>query len=125
MFTSFGWYIIPVGHFPPKSLSRNPRRGSPLLPITRPHPILLLTYGSFLLYWLGTSRWCLNLVCALHSHTSPLFFWSLCVCQCLRICLPCCIFWCLFNFFGVDEFLGLHSLHLVSFALLGCGLSLL
>ena len=40
---------------PQKSLNRNPRIGSPLLPTTRPYPLLPLTYGPLLLYWLGIS----------------------------------------------------------------------
>ena len=41
--TSFGRYIISIGHFPQKSLSRNPRIGFSLfLPLD--HPLLLLTH---------------------------------------------------------------------------------
>ena len=70
--------------------------------------------------------------------------WALCVCS-TSIWVLCffgihafaiayrfvwlyCTLWCLFNSCGVDEFIGLYSLHLISslgWALLGCGLSLL
>ena len=63
-FPFFGWYVIPARHFPQKSLSENPRIGSPLLPTVRPYPFLPLTHGPPLLYWLGTSWWCLSFVCA-------------------------------------------------------------
>ena len=61
---SFGWYVIPAGHFTQKSLSGNPRIGSPLLPTARPYPLLPLTHGPPLLYWLVTNWWCLSLMCA-------------------------------------------------------------
>ena len=41
--TSFGRYFIPVGHFPQKSLSRNPRISFPLSP-PPDHTLLPLTY---------------------------------------------------------------------------------
>ena len=62
IFPFFGWYVILARHFPQKSLSGNPKICSPLLPTARPYPLLPLTYGSPVLYWLGTSWWCLNLV---------------------------------------------------------------
>ena len=61
-FPFFGWYVILARHFPQKSLSGNPKICSPLLPTAKPYPLLPLTYGSPVLYWLGTSWWCLNLV---------------------------------------------------------------
>ena len=33
IFPSFGWYVIPAGHIPQRSLSRNPRIGSPFSPL--------------------------------------------------------------------------------------------
>ena len=65
MFAFFEWYIISVGHFPQKSLSGNTKIDFPLLPTAKPHPLLPKTRGPPLLYWLGTSKWCLSLV-----HTS-------------------------------------------------------
>ena len=67
---SFGWYFIPTGHFSQKSLSENPRIGSPFLPTARPYILLPLTHGPPLLYWLGTSWWYLSLVCASLSCVS-------------------------------------------------------
>ena len=61
-FPSFGWYVILAGHFPQKSLSGNPRIGFPLLSTARPYPLLPLTHGPLLLYWLGTGWWCLSFV---------------------------------------------------------------
>ena len=49
--TSFGWHVIPVGHFLQKSLSKNPRisffplltaKPSPLLPLTHDPPLPIL-----------------------------------------------------------------------------------
>ena len=40
---SFGWYVISAGHFPQKSLSRNPRIGFPLSPPPG-HTLLPLTH---------------------------------------------------------------------------------
>ena len=36
---SFGWYVIPTGHFPRKNLSKNPKIGFFLLPTARPCPL--------------------------------------------------------------------------------------
>ena len=63
IFLSFGWYVIPTGHFPQKSLSGNPRIDFPLFPTARSYPLVPLTHGPPRLYWLGTSGWCLSLVC--------------------------------------------------------------
>ena len=60
---SLFWVVCyPSKIFPQKSLSENPRIGSPLLPITKPHPLIPLTHGPPFLYWLGTSWWCLSLM---------------------------------------------------------------
>ena len=48
--------------FPPNELKRKPQNKLLLLPIARPHPLLPLTHGPSPMYWLGTSKWCLNLV---------------------------------------------------------------
>ena len=37
---SFGWYVIPTGHFPRKNLSKNPKIGFFLLPTARPCPLI-------------------------------------------------------------------------------------
>ena len=68
IFPFFGWYVIPVGHFPQKSLNGNPDFS--LLPITRPYLLLPLTHGPPPLYWLGASGWCLSLVLALLPYES-------------------------------------------------------
>ena len=70
-----------------KSLSGNPKIGSPLLPTTRPHPLITLTYGPPPLYWLGTSRWCLSPMCILHFRLNPSLFWPSHICHCLQFCL--------------------------------------
>ena len=36
---SFGWHVIPAGHFPQKNLSKNPRIGFFPLPTARPYPL--------------------------------------------------------------------------------------
>ena len=41
----------------------NPRIDFPLLLTAKPYPFLPLIHGPPLLYWLGTSGWCLSLVC--------------------------------------------------------------
>ena len=48
---------------PQRSLSWNPKIDFLFLPTARPHPLIPLTYGLPPMYWLGTSRWCLGLVC--------------------------------------------------------------
>ena len=37
--TSFGWHVVPAGHFPQKSLSKDPRIGFFPFPPTRPCPL--------------------------------------------------------------------------------------
>ena len=123
---SYGMHLMTLAHlslfwvachpsrtFPPKRLKREPQNRLPLLPITRLHPLLPLTHGPLLLYWLGTSRWCLSLMCA------PLPCES-------TACLPfmrlpwlgdlsslCYTFhYSFLTFCGVDEPLGLRSLYL-------------
>ena len=48
---------------PQRILSWNPKIDSFFLPTARPHPLIPLTRGLPPMYWLGTSRWCLGLVC--------------------------------------------------------------
>ena len=55
-------YPLPAGHFPQKSLSRNPKIDFPFLPTTKPYPFLPLTHGPPHLYWLDTIGWCLSFV---------------------------------------------------------------
>ena len=43
-------------------MSGNSRIDFPLLPTTRPYPLLPLAHVPPCLYWLGTSGWCLSLV---------------------------------------------------------------
>ena len=47
----------------PKEVEWEPQNKLPLLPTTWPHPLIPLTCGSPLLYWLRTGRWCLSLMC--------------------------------------------------------------
>ena len=42
--TSFGWHVIPTGHFPQKSLSKNPKIGFFPFPTARPCSLLPLTH---------------------------------------------------------------------------------
>ena len=44
IFTSFGWHVIPTGHFPQKSLSKNPKIGFFPFPTARPCSLLPLTH---------------------------------------------------------------------------------
>ena len=53
--------------FIPKKLEWEPQNIPFFLPITKPHPLNTLTRGPPLMYWLGTSRWCLGPLCMLHS----------------------------------------------------------
>jgi len=128
MFTFFGWDVILVGYFPQKSLSRNPKIGSlfsPLLDHTFSYlwPVGHLPYigwvqvdGAWTLCACFASIW---VHCFSGTHAFAIAY---------KFVWLCCTLWCLFNSCGVNEFLGLHSLHLISslgWALLGYGLSLL
>ena len=112
---------LPIsGYFPQKSLSGNPRISFPLLPTARPYLLLPLNHSPPPLYWLGTSEWCLSLVRA------PLSCESMACLLFMRLSWPggllglCYTFCCSFlTFCGMNEFLGLHSLHLISFFGLG------
>ena len=86
MFVYFGWYIIPAGHFPQKSLSGNPKIGSLLLLTVRPHPLLPRTRGPPPLYWLGTGKWYLSLMRA------PLPYESIAFLTFMRLPLPIDLF---------------------------------
>ena len=114
MFAFFEWYIIPVGHFPQKSLSGNPRIGSPLLLTARPHPLLPLTHGPPRLYWLGTSKWYLSLVHAPLPYESIAFLAFTCLSLPASLSGPAAYFAACLTFCGVDESLGLHSFRLIS-----------
>ena len=83
--------------FPLKELKWEPQNRIPLLPTTKPHPLLPLTYGSPSLYWLSTSRWCLSLVRAplpmpVHCFSSIHAFAVAC-----RFVWFCYVFCCLFD----------------------------
>ena len=117
-FPSFWWYVIPAGHFLQKSLSGNPKIDYPLLPTTKPHPLLPLTHGPPPLYWLDTSGWCLNLVCAPLSYKSMAYLLSMhlpLLGGLSGLCYTFCYLF--FTSCGVDESLSLHSLHLFFFRL--------
>ena len=61
--TSFGWHVIPTGHFPQKSLSKNPKIGFSLFPPPDHTVSYLWIITHHFLYW------CLGLACA--SPSSP------------------------------------------------------
>ena len=70
----------PSTTFPPKVFEWEPQNRLPLLPIARPYPLLPLTHGPPLLYWLGTGWCCLILV-----HAPLLCVSKACL---LLMCLP-------------------------------------
>ena len=76
----FEWYVIPAGHFPQKSPSRNLKnRFSPLL-TTKLSPLTSDPWPHHVLYWLDTCWWNLGLTCA-----SLLCMSKICL---LLMCLP-------------------------------------
>ena len=84
IFTSFGWHIIPTGHFPQKSLSTNPIIGFFPFPTTRPWP---LTHDPPL----PILAWYRLVVPGSHA-CSTFFFCYSCICRDLEIglyVLPC------------------------------------
>ena len=100
-------------------MNENPIIDFPILPTTKPYPLLPLTHGPPPIYWLGTSGWCLSLVCA------PLLCESMAYLLFIRLPWLRALFGLCCSFLiscGVDESLGLHSLHLISF--FGMGLNL-
>ena len=119
----FNLTVFPAGHFPQKSLGGNSIIGFPLLLTARPYPFLPLTHGPPLLYWLGTSGWCLSLMHA------PVPYVSIACLLFTRLPWPRGLsgLYCLFchSFLtscSVDELLGLRSLYLtfsMSWVLLG------
>ena len=48
---------------PLEKLRQEPKNRPPFLPTIKPHPLNTLTHGPPPMYWLGTSRWCLDLLC--------------------------------------------------------------
>ena len=60
-FCSFGWCVIPAGHFPQKSPRRNLKIGFSPLPIAKPCPLTSDPWPHRVLYWLGTGWWGLGL----------------------------------------------------------------
>ena len=126
IFPSFGWYVIPVKHFPQKSLSGNPKIGFPFSPSLDYTFSYLWPMAHHFLYWLGTGWWCLSFVHA------PL------PCVSIACLLFMCLPWleglsvhstaCSWPFMVWMFSLSLRSLRLTSFlswALLDCGLFLL
>ena len=60
---SLFWVVChPSRTFPSKEFKREPKIGFSLLPTSKPYIFLSLTHDPPLLYWLGTSWWCLSLV---------------------------------------------------------------
>ena len=88
---SFGWHVIPAGHFPQKSLSKNPRIGFFPLSTTRPCP---LTYDPPLPILAGY-----RLVVPGSCTCFTFFTCYSCICRYLEIglyVLPCAFgfLWC-------------------------------
>ena len=114
IFASFGWHVIPAGHFPQKSLSKNPRIGFfPLLTV-RPCPLLPLTHDPPLLILVGY-----RLVVSRSCMCFTFFACCSCICRDLEIglyFLPCTFgflwrglfsdlpFFMTYFFFGVGPF---------------------
>ena len=73
-------YVIPAGHFPQKSSSRNLRIGFSSLLTAKPCPFTFDTWPHRVLYWLGTGLWCLGL-----AHASLPYMSKICL---LLMCLP-------------------------------------
>ena len=70
MFASFGWYVIPAGHFPQKNLSGKPRIGSPFS-ISLDHSFSYLWPMAHLscIGWVQVGAWALCLqVCLALLH---------------------------------------------------------
>ena len=113
---SLFWVVChPSKTFSSKELEWEPQNQLPLLPTTRPYPLLPLTHVPLPLHWLSTSRGCLSLVHA------PLSCESMACLLFMR--LPwlgglsglCYMFCCSFlTSCGVNESLDLHSLYLIS-----------
>ena len=53
--------------FPSKKFKWKPQNRPHFPPTAKPHPQNTLTRGLPPMYWLGTSRWCLDPLCMLHS----------------------------------------------------------
>ena len=117
--TSFGWDAILAGHFSQRSLSRNSKIDSLFLPTTIPKPLIPLTRGPPPMYWLGTSRWWLGLLCMLYFYLN-LFHSGLHVIPAASVFVWFyCIFWWVFNSCDAKDIwaFGLMSL---AFSLLSC-----
>ena len=75
---SFGWYVIPAGHFPQKSQSRNLKIDFSLLPTIKPCSFTFDPWPYRVWYWLGTGWWglglaraslpCMSKICLLLMH---------------------------------------------------------
>ena len=79
-FCPFKWYVIPVGHFPQKSPSRNLKIGFPLSP-SPDHAFLPLTH-DLTMSWIGwvqaSEVWAL---CVPFFHVRPKSTCCSCVCR--------------------------------------------
>ena len=102
---SFGWYVIPVGHFPQKSLSKNPKIGFFSLPTIRPYP---LTHDPSLPILAGY-----RLVVPGSRACFTFFTRHSCICRVLEIRLY--VLSCTFGFLWRGLFSNLPSLWLASF----------
>ena len=85
--TSFGWHVIPAGHFPQKSLSKNPKIGFFFsLPTTKPCPLThdpplpilagyrLVVPGSCTCFTFFTRRSCIYRVLEIGLYVLPCTF---------------------------------------------------
>ena len=82
----FGWHVIPTGHFPQKSLSKNPRIGFFPLPTARPCPLThdsslpilaghrLVVLGSCACFTFFTCRSCICRVLEIGPYVLPCTF---------------------------------------------------
>ena len=109
-----------------KELEQEPQNRLPFLPTTRPHPFIPLTRGPPPLYWLGTGRWCLSLVCMLHFHLNPLFSGLHAFAIASAFVWFCCTVWYLLTLatwmiHGPFGFYSLHSISSSNWVLFGCG----
>ena len=84
--TSFGWHVIPAGHFPQKSLSKNPRIGFSPLPTVRPCPFDPWPTTSYIGWVQAGGAWIsrvLDLLYLLLMHLPWSGDWSCTLCRAL------------------------------------------
>ena len=112
----------------PKEVEWEPQNKLPLLPTTWPHPLIPLTCGSPLLYWLRTGRWCLSLMCTPLPSKSIAFLALTCLPLPLGLSNSTvrsniCLILATWMIHGSLSFRSLHPISFSNWALLGCGFS--